>query len=119
MVINKFDFYINERCVLDFYYLKNIKGFVIIVWFYGGGLIGGSKEIFEVLKNKGCVIIGVNYRLFLKVKVVKCIEDVVVVIVWVFNNIVGYGGDIFLIFVLGYFVGAYFILMIGLDKKWL
>ncbi|MBF4466151.1 alpha/beta hydrolase [Flavobacterium sp. LC2016-12] len=116
---NKSDSYINERCVLDIYYPKNTKNFATIVWFHGGGLTGGSKEIPEALKNKGFAIIGVNYRLSPKVKAVKCIEDAAAAIAWAFNNIAGYGGDTSQIFVSGHSAGAYLALMNGLDKKWL
>jgi acetyl esterase/lipase len=117
--INKSDVYINERCVLDIYYPKSTKGFATIVWFHGGGLTGGSKEIPEALKNKGFAIIGVNYRLSPKVKAAKCIEDAAAAIAWAFNNIAGYGGDTAQIFVSGHSAGAYLALMNGLDKKWL
>ena len=117
--INKSDAYINERCVLDIYYPKNTKDFATIVWFHGGGLTGGSKEIPEALKNKGFAIIGVNYRLSPKVKAVKCIEDAAAAIAWAFNNITSYGGDAAQIFVSGHSAGAYLALMNGLDKKWL
>lgn len=116
---NKSDSYINERCVLDIYYPKNTKGFATIVWFHGGGLTGGSKEIPEALKNKGFAIIGVNYRLSPKVKAAKCIEDAASAIAWAFNNIANYGGDTAQIFVSGHSAGAYLALMNGLDKKWL
>ena len=117
--INKSDAYINERCVLDIYYPKNTKDFATIVWFHGGGLTGGSKEIPEALKNKGFAIIGVNYRLSPKVKAVKCIEDAAAAIAWAFYNITSYGGDAAQIFVSGHSAGAYLALMNGLDKKWL
>ncbi|HJY12974.1 MAG TPA: alpha/beta hydrolase [Flavobacterium sp.] len=117
--INKSDAYINERCVLDIYYPKNTKDFATIVWFHGGGLTGGSKEIPEALKNKGFAIIGVNYRLSPKVKAVKCIEDAAAAIAWAFNNITRYGGDAAQIFVSGHSAGAYLALINGLDKKWL
>ena len=116
---NESDSYINERCVLDIYYPKNTKGFATILWFHGGGLTGGSKEIPEALKNKGFAIIGVNYRLSPKVKASKCIEDAAAAIAWVFNNITNYGGDSAQIFVSGHSAGAYLTLMNGLDKKWL
>ncbi|MWB95357.1 alpha/beta hydrolase fold domain-containing protein [Flavobacterium sp. GA093] len=118
-VVNKADSYINERCVLDIYYPKNSKNFATIVWFHGGGLTGGSKEIPEALKNKGFAIIGVNYRLSPKVKAEKCIEDAAAAVAWTFNNIANYGGDSSLIFVAGHSAGAYLTSMIGLDKKWL
>lgn len=117
--INKSDSYISGRCVLDIYYPKNTKNFATIVWFHGGGLTGGSKEIPEALKNKGFAIIGVNYRLSPKVKAAKCIEDAAAAIAWAFNNIAGYGGDTAQIFVSGHSAGAYLALMNGLDKKWL
>ncbi len=117
--INKSDSYINERCVLDIYYPKNSKGFATIVWFHGGGLTGGSKEIPEALKNKGFAIIGVGYRLSPKVKAAKCIEDAAAAISWAFNNIADYGGDTSQIFISGHSAGAYLALMNGLDKKWL
>jgi acetyl esterase/lipase len=116
---NKSDSYINERCVLDIYYPKNSKGFATIIWFHGGGLTGGSKEIPEALKNKGFAIIGVNYRLSPKVKAAKCIEDAAAAVAWAFNNIASYGGDTSLIFVSGHSAGGYLTSMIGLDKKWL
>lgn len=116
---NKSDSYINERCVLDIYYPKNTKNFATIVWFHGGGLTGGSKEIPEALKNKGFAIIGVNYRLSPKAKAAKAIDDAAAAVAWVFNNISNYGGDPSLVFVSGHSAGGYLGMMIGLDKKYL
>jgi len=116
---NKSDSYINERCVLDIYYPKNIKGFATIVWFHGGGLTGGNKEIPEALKNKGFAIIGVNYRLSPKAKAARAIDDAAAAVAWAFNNIANYGGDNAAIFVSGHSAGGYLASMIGLDKKYL
>lgn len=113
------DSYQNERCILDIYYPENIKNFATIVWFHGGGLTGGNKEIPEALKNKGYCIIGVNYRLSPKVKAPKFIQDSAAAVAWVFNNISKYGGNPNLIFVSGHSAGGYLGAMIGLDKKWL
>ncbi|QSB26220.1 alpha/beta hydrolase [Flavobacterium sp. CLA17] len=116
---SKADAYSNERCVLDIYYPKNSKNFAAIVWFHGGGLTGGNKEIPEALKNKGFAVIGVNYRLSPKVKAAKAIEDAAAAVAWTFNNIDSYGGNPSLIFVSGHSAGGYLGTMIGLDKKWL
>ncbi|MEM0578250.1 alpha/beta hydrolase [Flavobacterium polysaccharolyticum] len=113
------DPYIKERCVLDIYYPKNSKGFATIIWFHGGGLSAGNKEILSGLKEKGFAIIGVNYRLSPKVKVKNCIEDAAAAVAWTFKNIVKYGGDSSLLFVSGHSAGGYLGMMIGLDKKWL
>jgi hypothetical protein len=51
--IIKSDEYIKERCVLDIYYPENITDFATVVWFHGGGLTGGNKELPEELKEKG------------------------------------------------------------------
>jgi acetyl esterase/lipase len=117
--INQGDEYINERCVLDIYYPKNAKDFATIVWFHGGGLTGGEKEIPEQLMDKGVCIIAVNYRLYPKVKGPLYIDDAAAAVSWVFDNINGLGGDPSLIFVSGHSAGGYLASMIGLDKSWL
>ena len=113
------DTYQNERCILDIYYPENAKNFATIVWFHGGGLTGGNKEIPEALKNKGYCIVGVNYRLSPKVKAPTYIEDAAAATAWVFNNISKYGGDPNLIFISGHSAGGYLTAMVGLDKKYL
>ncbi|MGK4568845.1 alpha/beta hydrolase [Flavobacterium sp. 3HN19-14] len=117
--INKTDKYINERCVLDLYYPKNQKNFATVVWFHGGGLTEGQKEIPEALTKKGIAVIGVNYRLSPKVKSPAFIEDAAAAVAWTFKNIKDFGGSPELIFVSGHSAGGYLVAMIGLDKKWL
>lgn len=113
------DTYIKERCVLDIYYPTNEKGFATIVWFHGGGLTGGEKELPDGLKNKNICIIGVNYRLSPQVKAPAYVEDAAAAIAWAFNNIENYGGDASKIFVSGHSAGGYLACMTGLDKKYL
>lgn len=117
--INKSNDYIDERCVLDLYYPAETKIFPTVVWFHGGGLTGGNKEIPSTLKKKGFAVVGVNYRLSPKVKSPSYVEDAAAAVAWVFNNISNYGGDTSLIFVAGYSAGGYLTEMIGLDKKYL
>ncbi len=117
--INKSDAYIKERCVLDVYYPKNSPGFATVIWFHGGGLTSGNKELPEALKNQGIAVISVNYRLGPKVSAPKYIEDAAAAVAWAFKNISGFGGDASLIFVAGHSAGGYLVNMIGLDKKWL
>jgi len=117
--VRQTDKYLSERCVLDVYYPQNAKGFATIVWFHGGGLEAGSKEIPEALKNKGVCVVGVNYRLHPKVYAPKYIEDAAASIAWVFKNISDFGGDPSLIFVSGASAGGYLTMMVGLDKRWL
>jgi acetyl esterase/lipase len=117
--LSKQDNSIKEQCVLDLYYPKDQKGFATIVWFHGGGLTSGKKEIPETLMQKGFCIVGVNYRLSPTVQSPKYIEDAAASVAWVFKHITEYGGDSSLIFVSGHSAGGYLTCMIGLDKKWL
>nr|WP_321410434.1 alpha/beta hydrolase [uncultured Carboxylicivirga sp.] len=116
---NKADAYKNERCVLDIYYPENLKGFATIVWFHGGGLTGGNKEIPQALKDKNVAVIGVNYRLYPKIKAPEYINDAAAAVAWVMKNIETYGGDPSLVFVSGHSAGGYLTSMVGLDKSYL
>ena len=46
------DQYRNEKCVVDIYYPSNKKAKATIVWFHGGGLTQGVREIPTFLKDK-------------------------------------------------------------------
>lgn len=113
------DAYKKERCVVDIYYPKNTKSFATVVWFHGGGLEVGSKELPVELKNQGFCIVGVNYRLSPKAKAPAYIEDAAAAVAWTFKNIASYGGDPGLIFLSGHSAGGYLSAMVGLDKRWL
>lgn len=115
----KTDKYIDERCKLDIYYPTQAKGFATIVWFHGGGLTGGNKEIPDALKQKSVCVIGVNYRLAPEVSAPAYIEDAAAAVAWVFKNIETFGGDSSKIYVSGHSAGGYLTCMIGLDKQWL
>lgn len=113
------DSYMNERCKLDIYYPTDKKKFATIVWFHGGGLTGGNKELPVALKNEGICIVGVNYRLAPEVKAPAYIEDAAAAVAWVFRHIDQYGGDASQIFISGHSAGGYLAMMIGLDKRYL
>ena len=115
----RLDAYIQERCVLDIYYPANKQGFATIVWFHGGGLSAGQKEIPGALQNKGVAVIGVNYRLYPKVKSPAYLEDAAAAVAWAFNNLPELGGDTTQIFLAGHSAGGYLVSMLGLDKKWM
>ncbi|MFB6317896.1 alpha/beta hydrolase [Saccharicrinis sp. FJH54] len=113
------DAYKKERCVLDLYYPSGLNAFPVVVWFHGGGLEFGQKEIPEGLKQKGIAVIGVNYRLSPKVKSPAYVEDAAAAVSWAFHHIAEYGGDPELIFVSGHSAGGYLASMVGMDKRWL
>lgn len=113
------DEYMRQRCVLDIYYPEDAKDYATIVWFHGGGLTGGNKEIPDYLKEKGVCVVAPNYRLNPHVNSPKYIQDAAAAVAWVFKNIAAYGGDPSLIFVSGHSAGGYLASMVGLDTSWL
>lgn len=115
----KTDAYSRERLKLDVYYLEEVKDAPVIVWFHGGGLEQGEKEIPWKLKNKGMVVVGVNYRLLPKVTVRETLDDAAEAVAWVFKNIWKYGGDAKKIVVTGHSAGGYLGMLLCLNKDWL
>ncbi|MBE8723166.1 alpha/beta hydrolase [Sphingobacterium pedocola] len=113
------DGYSQEKCKIDIYYPENKKDFITLIWFHGGGLTGGSKEIPDYLKNKGIAIVGVGYRFSPQVKVVDIIGDAADAVKWTFEHIAEYGGSPRKIVVGGHSAGAYLSLMLGLNKRYL
>ncbi len=116
---SKTDSYATERLKLDIHYPVGKSGCPVVVWFHGGGLTGGSKEVPQRLRGKGLVVVGVNYRLLPEVTIDKCLDDCAEAVAWVFRHIGGYGGDTGKMFVSGHSAGGYITMMLGLDRKWL
>jgi len=113
------DIYIKERCKLDVYYPKDTANVATIVWFHGGGLEFGEKDIPEGLLEKGITVVTVNYRMHPKVKHPVYIEDAAAAVAWTFKNIKKYNGNPEKIFLSGHSAGGYLANMVGLDKSYL
>ena len=113
------DLYLDSLCTLDIYYPKDTKNFATIIWFHGGSLTGGKKQIPKDLTGKGFAVIGVSYRLSPKATAPAYIEDAAAAVAWVFQNIEKYGGSTKLIFISGHSAGGYLGMMITLDKSYL
>lgn len=113
----KSDDYSRERLKLDVCFNDTMSGLPVIVWFHGGGLTGGQKEIPAPLAEAGYVVFAPNYRLIPNVGVDECIDDAAEAVAWVFNHATEYGGDPGKIFVTGHSAGGFLTSMIGLDKK--
>ena len=117
--VQELDAYIKERCKLDVYHPTDTDDAPVVVWFHGGGLEFGSKHIPEGLKEKGVVVVTVNYRLHPKVKNPTYIEDAAAAVAWTFKNIADYHGDPDKIFVTGHSAGGYLASMLTMDKNYL
>lgn len=111
--------YLAERCKLDIYFPVNLKNYITVVWFHGGGITSGNKHIPEKLLAQGIAVVAVNYRLSPNVKCPVYIDDAAAAVAWIFKNINKYGGDPDKIVVSGHSAGGYLASMIGLDKSYL
>ena len=111
--------YADSMCRLDIASPECAAKSPVLVWFHGGGLTGGSREIPEELLKEGLIVVGVEYRLSPQVKTLEIVDDAAAAVAWVFNNIGEYGGDTSSIYIAGHSAGGYLVNMIGLDKSWL
>jgi len=111
--------YRRDRCKLDVYYPEGKKGFKTIVWFHGGGLEAGQKELRPELRNAGIAIVAPNYRLFPKCNCPDYTRDAAAAVAWTMKHIAEYGGDPGLVYVGGHSAGGYLTLMLALDKSYL
>lgn len=113
------DAYASEQCKLDIYYPTDKKDYTTVIWFHGGGLTGGSKEVPEFLKEKGIAVVGVGYRFSPKAKVDDIIKDAAQAVKWVFAHIDSLGGSSSKVVLSGHSAGGYLNLMLGLNKTYL
>lgn len=111
--------YQRSQCKVDIHYPLSGEKKPVILWFHGGGLTGGSKEIPSFLKEKGFVIVGVGYRFSPHVKVDDIIGDAAKAVAFVAKNAAKYNGDKDRVFVSGHSAGGYLSLMVGLNKRYL
>ena len=114
----KTDPYSRQRLKLDIYQPADARDRPVVVWFHGGGLEQGNKEIPAPLREKGYIVVGANYRLLPNVTVRETLDDAAEAVAWVCRNIRHYGGDPRKIIVTGHSAGGYITMMLCLDKKW-
>jgi acetyl esterase/lipase len=107
------------RCTLDVCAPAGARNLPVIIWFHGGGLTQGVKEVPEPLRGQGVVIVAPNYRLSPKVKVEQCIDDAAAAVAWTFKHVAQHGGDPGRIVISGHSAGGYLASMVGLDPRWL
>ena len=114
---NAGDEYASKMCRLDIAYQPDVQNAPVVVWFHGGGLTGGSREVPSGLLTDGMVVVGVEYRLSPHVETMEIVDDAAAAVAWVFDNIGKYGGDTSSIYIAGHSAGGYLVDMVGLDKK--
>lgn len=62
IIYNSVDEYASQMCRLDIAAPEGAKAAPVIVWFHGGGLTHGQKEIPQAIMRDGCVVVGASYR---------------------------------------------------------
>jgi len=108
-----------KDCVLDVFYNPSTSGNPVIVWFHGGGLTKGSKELPSSLCQNDNVVVGVEYRKLPEFDIPVILDDCALAVSWVKNNISRFGGDPSKIYIAGHSAGGYITSMLSLDKQWL
>jgi acetyl esterase/lipase len=117
--------YEQERCKLDLTLPADAKGFPTYVWFYGGGLKNGGKdlnseycaEIRASLARAGVAVVTPDYRLSPKVKYPAYVDDAAAAFAWTVKNIAAHGGDPRKVFIGGHSAGGYLALLVGMDPE--
>jgi acetyl esterase/lipase len=117
--------YEQERCKLDLTLPVGAKGFATYVWFYGGGLKNGSKdlrsefcaEIRASLAQAGVAVVTPDYRLSPKAKYPAYVDDAAAAFAWTVKHIAEHGGDPRKVFIGGHSAGATLALLVGMDPE--
>lgn len=113
------DAYTEKMCRVDVAYQEGTEGRPVIVWFHGGGLTGGRRDVPKALLKDGAVVVGVGYRFVSEVSIPEVLDDAAASVDWVFRNVVRYGGDSSKIYLAGHSAGGYIVNMLGLNKEYL
>jgi acetyl esterase/lipase len=117
--------YEQERCKLDLTVPVGAKGFATCVYFYGGGLKKGSKdlaseycaEIRQSFAQAGVAVVTPDYRLSPKVKYPAYVDDAAAAFAWTVKHIAEHGGDPRKVFIGGHSAGATLALLVGMDPN--
>lgn len=108
-----------SNCLLDVAWCSNATERPVIVWFHGGGLTGGHRDMPHEFLQEDYTVVDVEYRLYPEASVHEIIEDCAAAVAWVCRNISAYGGSRNKIYLSGHSAGGYIVNLLGLDKSWL
>ena len=109
----------HARCRLDLERPAGGRDCATVVWFHGGGLTAGERQVPAALQGQGLAVAGAGYRLHPEVRAPVYLEDAAAAVAWVFRHVEDWGGARDRIFLAGASAGAYLALLVGLDRRWL
>lgn len=110
--------YADEMCRLDFYCPAD-RDCPTVIWFHGGGLVGGSRSAPKEFLDAGFAVAAVSYRFLTGASVEEIIDDAAAAVAWTFRQVASRGGRTDRIFVAGHSAGGYLTDMVVLDKRYL
>jgi acetyl esterase/lipase len=112
-----------DRQQLDVYAPKAAKDLPVVVFYYGGSWMSGSRSDYgfaaRAIAARGFVVVVPDYRLVPQVRYPAFVEDGAAAIAWTARHVRDFGGDPARIGVTGHSAGAYIALMLALDPEWL
>jgi hypothetical protein len=111
----------SENHNLDIY-MPDCNSFPVYIYFHGGGIESGSKDIGEQIPKEiaeaGICFVSVNYRMYPDAKYPEFNEDCAEAVNWVNKNIHKYG-NVTNIYIGGSSAGGYLSMMLCFDEKYL
>lgn len=114
------------RQVLDVYApapQPGAKPAPVVVFFYGGGWVSGSRAIYRflgaALAARGVVVVVPDYRLHPEVEFAGFMQDAATSVAWTVAHIADYGGAAQHLFLMGHSAGAQIAALLALDPEYL
>jgi len=112
-----------ERQSLDVYAPSGARDAPVIVFWYGGAWVKGSKEDYRfvgaALANAGYVTVLADYRLYPATKFPQFLQDAALAVKWAGDHAHEYGGDPGRLFLAGHSAGAHMAAMLAVQSRWL
>ena len=119
------------KIIRDIEYAQNLKLDVYVpdkvdatfVHFHGGGIVEGDKtdcdQLMEHLANKNILMFNANYSLYPNTKFPEFLYEAAQAVRYAFDHCNEYGGSPKSIYLSGQSAGAYIIMMLALNKRYL
>lgn len=108
---------------LDVYAPRAARGAPVVVFWYGGAWVKGSKEDYRfvgaALAEAGYVVVLADYRLYPQAKFPDFLEDGARAVGWASAHARDYGGDPAKLFIAGHSAGAHLAAMLAVQPRWL
>lgn len=113
----------DSRHRLDVYTPERAADAPVVVFFYGGTWMSGSKHeylyVAAALAARGIVTVIPDYRLYPDIKFPAFLEDAASAVAWVQRHIGEHGGNAHNIILMGHSAGAHIAAMLALDEAYL